>query len=122
MIRVIWLQTPTVFWLGGGNISQLLNIHGFNDVWQTEVHTAESTVSEPSAFDQVAVEKIKSNKSPGTDQIPAELFKVGGKIIRCEIHKLIISVSNKEELPGVAWCHTLVHGNFDKKNTNLKYI
>jgi len=27
------------------------------------------------------------------------LFKAGGKKIRCEIHKLIISIWNKEELP-----------------------
>jgi len=38
-------------------------------------------------------------KSPGIDQIPAELIKAGGRTICCEIHKLIISVWNKEELP-----------------------
>jgi hypothetical protein len=32
-------------------------------------------------------------------QIPAELIKVGGRTISCEIHKLIISIWNKEELP-----------------------
>jgi hypothetical protein len=31
--------------------------------------------------------------------IPAELIKAGGSIIRPEIHKLIISIWNKEELP-----------------------
>ena len=40
-----------------------------------------------------------SHKSPGIDQIPAELIKAGGKTIRCEIHKLIISIWNKKELP-----------------------
>jgi len=91
MIRVIWLQTPTVFWLGGGTISQLLNIHGVNDVRQTEINTAEPTVPEPSAFEvALAIEKIKSNKSPVTNQIPAEMFKAGGKTLRCEIHKLFI--------------------------------
>ena len=74
-----------------------MNIHGINDVRQTEIHTAEPTVSEPSAYDvELATEKIKSNKSPGTDQIPAELFKAGGTIIRYEILKLIISIWNKE--------------------------
>jgi hypothetical protein len=33
------------------------------------------------------------------DQIPAQLIKAGGRIIRSEIHKLIISLWNKEELP-----------------------
>ena len=30
---------------------------------------------------------------------PAELIKAGGRTIRYEVHKLIISVRNKEELP-----------------------
>ena len=47
----------------------------------------------------MATEKLKNHKSPGTDQIPTELMKAGGKTIRCEIHKLIIFIWNKEELP-----------------------
>ena len=47
----------------------------------------------------MAIEKLKNYKSPGIDQIPTELIKTGGKIICCEIHKLIISIWNKEELP-----------------------
>ena len=56
---------------------------------------------EPSALEvELAIEKLKSHKSPGFDQIPAELIKAGGRIVHCEIHKLIISVCwNKEELP-----------------------
>ena len=80
--------------------SQLLNVHGVNDVRQTEIHTAEPLVAEPSAFVvEVAIEKLKSHKSPGIDQIPAELLKAGGRTIRYEIHKLIIFIWNKEELP-----------------------
>jgi len=49
----------------------------------------------------MALEKPKRHKSPGIDQIPAELIKGGGRTIRSEIHKLItrISIWNKEELP-----------------------
>ena len=55
---------------------------------------------EPSAFEvELAIQKLKSHKSPGIDQIPAELIKSGGRTICCAIHKLIISVCNKEELP-----------------------
>ena len=55
---------------------------------------------EPSAFEvELAIEKLKSHRSPGIDQIPAELIKAGGRTIRCEIHKLIISIWSKEELP-----------------------
>ena len=45
-----------------------------------------------------SVQTAKSYKSPGIDQILTELIKAGGKTIRCEIHKLIISIWNKEEL------------------------
>jgi hypothetical protein len=33
------------------------------------------------------------------NQIPVELIKAGGRTIHSEIHKLIISMWNKEELP-----------------------
>ena len=46
----------------------------------------------------MAIEKLRRNKSPGIDQIPAELIKAGGRTIRYEIHRLIISTWNKEEL------------------------
>jgi len=46
--------------------------------------------------DELATVKIKSHKSPGIDQIPAELIKAGGRTIYSEIHKLIISIWNKE--------------------------
>ena len=55
---------------------------------------------EPSAFEvKLANEKLKSHKSLGIDQIPAELIKAGGGTISYENHKLIISIWNKEELP-----------------------
>ena len=47
----------------------------------------------------MAIEKLKSHKSPDIDQIPAKLFKAAGNQIRYEIHKLIVSIWNKEELP-----------------------
>jgi len=74
------LQTPTVFWLGGETISQLLNVHGVNDIRQTYIHTAEPLVPEPSVFEiEMVIEKLNSHKSPGNDQIPAELIKPGGR-------------------------------------------
>jgi len=85
------------------HFSQLLNIHGFNNVRQTDIPTAEPYVSEPSDFEvQLAIEKLKSRKSPGTDHIPPELIKAERRIIRNEIHKLTISVWNKEKLPDIA--------------------
>jgi hypothetical protein len=40
MRRVVRLHVPIV-----------LNVHGVNDVMQTEIHTAEPLVPEPSAFE-----------------------------------------------------------------------
>jgi hypothetical protein len=55
----------------------------------------------------LAIEKLKSHKSPGIDQIPspgidqipAELIKAGGRTIRCAIYKHIVAIWNLEELP-----------------------
>ena len=77
-----------------------MNVHGVNNVRQTELHTAEPLVPEPSAFEvELATEKLKSHKSPGIDQIPAKLIKAWGRRICYEVHKLIIFIWNKEKLP-----------------------
>jgi len=83
----------------GNHFSQLLNVHGVNDVRQREIQT-EPPVPEPSAFDfEMAIEKLKRHKSPGIDGIPAELIKARGRTIRSEISKLINCCLNKQELP-----------------------
>ena len=54
------------------HFSQLLNVHVFNDVRQTETQTLQPLVPEPSAFQvELATGKLKSHRSPGTAQIPA---------------------------------------------------
>ena len=85
------MQPPTVLWRGGVKyFSQLLNVHGVNDVRQVEIHTAEPLVTEPSAVEvEMVIENLKNHKSPGIDQIPAKLIKAGGRIFRSEIHDLI---------------------------------
>jgi len=80
--------------------SQLLYVHGVKDVGQAEIHTAEPLVPEPRASEvELAIDKLKSHKSPGMDQIPAELIKAGGRTICLEIHKLITSIWKKKKLP-----------------------
>jgi hypothetical protein len=42
------------------HFSQLRNVHGVNDVWQTEIHTAKPSVPKPNAFEfEMATEKLK---------------------------------------------------------------
>jgi hypothetical protein len=63
------------------------------------MHTAEPFVQEPSASEvEVAIWKLKRYKSPGVDQIPAELIQAGGEALHSGIHKLIKLMWNKEEL------------------------
>ena len=46
--------------------SQQLNVHGFNEVMQTEVQTTEPLVPDNIAFEvEMATEKLKRHKSPG---------------------------------------------------------
>jgi hypothetical protein len=79
--------------------SQILNVHEVSDVRQVEIHAAEPLVPEPSAVEvELAIEKLKSHKSPGIDQIPAELIKAVGRTIYCAIHMFIIAIWNEEEL------------------------
>jgi hypothetical protein len=84
MRRVIWLQTPTVFLVRWSNhFSQLFSAMGLLMLrrQKKKKHIAESLVPEPSAFQgEMAIGK-KKDKSSGTDQIPAELFKSGGRTI-----------------------------------------
>jgi hypothetical protein len=75
-------------------------VHNVSDVRQTEVHTAEPLVLGRSRLEvEIAIAKLKKYKSPGSDQIPAELIQAGGKMLLSVIHKLINSIWNKEQLP-----------------------
>jgi hypothetical protein len=67
---------------------------------QTEIHTAEPFVPEPSAAEvEIAIRKMKRYKAPGSDQIPAELIQGGRETLHSETHKLIMLIWNKEEMP-----------------------
>jgi hypothetical protein len=60
--------------------NQVLNVHGVHDVRQMDIHTAVPLVIEPSPVEVViSIVKLKSFKSPGTNEIPAELFTQGLK-------------------------------------------
>jgi hypothetical protein len=62
--------------------SQLLNVHNASDVKQIEVHTAESLVLGPSRHEaKIAIAKLKEYKSPGSNEIPAELIQEGGEML-----------------------------------------
>jgi hypothetical protein len=96
---------------------QLLNVQGPGGIRQTEIHTAEPFVPGPNAAEvEVALRKMKTYKAPGSDQISAELVQAGGGTLHSEIHKLIMLIWNKEELPH-QWKESIVvpiHKKSDK--------
>jgi hypothetical protein len=82
------------------SFSQLLNVHNVSHVMHIEVHTAETLVPSPSRLeDETAIAKLKTYKSPGSDEIQVELIRAGGETLLSAIHKPIKSVWNAEEFP-----------------------
>jgi hypothetical protein len=72
---------------------------GGNYVRHSEMRMVEPLVPEPSAFGvEIAIEKLKTYRSPTVDQIVAELMQLGSKTVHSEINKLN-SILVKDELP-----------------------
>jgi hypothetical protein len=86
-----------------------------------DIQMAEPLAPEPSLVKvEIAIGKLKSYKYPGTDQIPAKLIKAGCETLCSEIHKLICSIWNKEELPQ-QWKESIIvpiHKKDDKNECN----
>lgn len=60
----------------------------------------ESEVEPPSIDEiQTAIQKLKSGKSPGKDNLSAEFFRAGGTQMIQTMHRLILMIWNKEEIP-----------------------
>jgi hypothetical protein len=101
--------------------NQVLNVHVVHDVRWLDIYTAEPLVPEPSLIEvEIAIGKLKRYKSPGTDQILAELLEEGGETLCSEIHRLIHSIWNREELPQ-KWKESIIlqiHKTGDKTDCN----
>jgi hypothetical protein len=90
---VICLQAHNILNRWKNYFSQLLNVHRASDVRHVEIQAAEPLVPEPSPFEvEIALVKMKTYKSPSSDQIPAELIQAGGATLPSEIHKHINSI------------------------------
>jgi hypothetical protein len=85
-----------------------LNARNVTDGRQIEIHTAEPLVPGPSHLEvDISIAKLKEYKSPGSDQIPAELYQAGGETLVSVIHKLVTSIWNREEMPG-QWKESII--------------
>jgi hypothetical protein len=95
----------------------VLNVHEVHNVRQKDVQTAEPLVPEPSPVEvEIGIGELKSCKSQGNDQIPAELIKAGGETLRSEIYRLICSIWNKEKLPQ-KWKESIIIRIHEKGDT-----
>lgn len=81
----------------------LLNKPPIPQVRQSTYQRAEPLVEAPTYEDVMeAVNRLKMHKSPGEDNIPAELIKAAGPELWHRIHQIIDKVWEEEILPG-AW-------------------
>jgi hypothetical protein len=48
---------------------------------------------------EISIAELKKCKSPGSDEIPAELVQARRETLPSVVHKPITSISNREELP-----------------------
>ena len=68
---------------------------------QEELTSENEIEIEPLTYKEVndIIKKLKENKAPGTDNIPAELIKYAGYILKHRLYKLMLLIWNKEQLP-----------------------
>ncbi|KAJ4426743.1 hypothetical protein ANN_26542 [Periplaneta americana] len=74
-------DSPSILNRWKNYFAQLLNVHrpNRNDRDEIEIQTAEPFIPEPTLSEvEIAIENLKKYKSPGIDQIPAELIQEGG--------------------------------------------
>ncbi|KAJ4442050.1 hypothetical protein ANN_11916 [Periplaneta americana] len=96
--------------------AQLLNVHrpNRNDRDEIEIQTAEPFIPEPTlSAVEIAIENQKKYKSPGIDQIPAELIQEGGSALYSEIYKLVLAIWEKEIVPE-QWKESIIVPIFKK--------
>ena len=68
---------------------------------------------------EIAIEKLKKYKSPGIDQIPAELIQDGGNSLLTEIYKLVLAIWKNEMLPE-QWKESIIVSIY-KKGEKINY-
>ena len=86
-----------------------------------EVHTIENDREiEPPTYKEVSdiINKLKRNKAPGTDNIPAELVKYGGYILKHRMYNLILLIWSKEQLP-MEWLQGIICPVYKKQEWTI---
>ncbi|XP_056001730.1 uncharacterized protein LOC130048717 [Ostrea edulis] len=69
--------------------------HPSQQMWeQLDIDTSESSEEEV----EKAINKLKNNKSAGTDSVTAELIKCGGQPTRARFHSLLLKIWQEEQM------------------------
>jgi hypothetical protein len=59
-------------------LPEIFNVHRVSDVRKMEIHTTEPLVLKPNLFEvEIAIEKVKTHKSPYIDKILLGLIQAG---------------------------------------------
>jgi endonuclease/exonuclease/phosphatase family metal-dependent hydrolase len=86
-----------------------------NVVTSDPIPLTESENEPPPTSDEIAcaIKSLKNNKSPGTDGLPAELFKCAGPHLVGSMHQLIAKIWTEEVMPD-EWRNCLITPVFKK--------
>ena len=106
--------------LSSGN-SSILNFNQSTNLEGSEIFTVEPNIPEPSLLESITrYREFKKHNAPGLHHIPSELIQAGGDKLYEEIHKLIVLIWNKEELPQ-EWKESIIipiHKKGDRMDCN----
>jgi len=69
---------------------------------------------------ELIVQKLRNYKAPGTDNIPAELFKYGGNELVKQLHTIIKDIWQKENMP-TEWNVSIICP-IHKKGDTMEYL
>jgi hypothetical protein len=113
MRMVISLLIPTTFEIGGKTTFKYWMY--IISVVLGRKNTSQPIVHDPSPFEfEITISDLKKYKLPSSDQILAELTQAGGEtLLLSEIHKLINSICNKEELHD-QWMESIILQSYKK--------
>jgi len=68
-------------------------------------HTAEPQLLAPRIEDiKIIIKSLKTNKSPGENNINFELLKIAGKEILINLHQIITNIWNRKQIIEVFRC------------------
>jgi hypothetical protein len=69
---------------------------------------------------EMAIQSMNNNKSPGIDNIPAELYKKGGGLLLNKIHSLIKEIWREEKMP-TDWTTNILVPIYKNREDKLQY-